>query len=140
MGPVAPQHVGSSQTRARTRVPCIGRWILNHCATREAPNGPGFANLQLWSTAHPSLSSLWVLPSPAHKVSPSLSSILPSPPPLPVPPALESGVDPSLKLFCITPPPPARLDHPPSIYAHILTHIYLSIHSAASKIRFCYSC
>ena len=26
----------SSQTRARTRVPCIGRRILNHCATREA--------------------------------------------------------------------------------------------------------
>ena len=25
-----------SQTRARTRVPCIGRQILNHCATREA--------------------------------------------------------------------------------------------------------
>ena len=24
------------QTRARTRVPCIGRQILNHCATREA--------------------------------------------------------------------------------------------------------
>ena len=36
-GPVAPQHVGSSQTRARTRVPCIGRQILNRCATREAP-------------------------------------------------------------------------------------------------------
>ena len=36
MGPVAPWHVGSSQTRARTRVPCIGRQILNHCATREA--------------------------------------------------------------------------------------------------------
>ena len=35
-GLVAPQHVGSSQTRARTRVPCIGRRILNHCATREA--------------------------------------------------------------------------------------------------------
>ena len=35
MGLVAPQHVGSSQTRARTHVPCIGRWILNHCATRE---------------------------------------------------------------------------------------------------------
>ena len=33
---VAPRHVGSSQTRARTRVPCIGRRILNHCATREA--------------------------------------------------------------------------------------------------------
>ena len=35
-GRVAPRHVGSSQTRARTRVPCIGRQILNHCATREA--------------------------------------------------------------------------------------------------------
>ena len=35
-GLVAPQHVGSSQTRARTHVPCIGRWILNHCATRAA--------------------------------------------------------------------------------------------------------
>ena len=32
---VAPRHVGSSQTRARTRVPCIGRRILNHCATTE---------------------------------------------------------------------------------------------------------
>ena len=38
MGPVAPRHVGSSQTRARTRVPCIGRQTLNHCATWEAPN------------------------------------------------------------------------------------------------------
>ena len=36
-GLVAPRHVGSSQTRARTYVPCIGRQILNHCATREAP-------------------------------------------------------------------------------------------------------
>ena len=36
MGSVAPRHVGSSQTRARTRVPCIGRQTLNHCATREA--------------------------------------------------------------------------------------------------------
>ena len=36
-GPVAPWHVGSSQTRARTCVPCISRQILNHCATREAP-------------------------------------------------------------------------------------------------------
>ena len=35
-GLVAPRHVGSSQMRARTHVPCIGRWILNHCATREA--------------------------------------------------------------------------------------------------------
>ena len=34
-GLVALQHVGSSRTRAQTRVPCTGRWILNHCATRE---------------------------------------------------------------------------------------------------------
>ena len=31
------RHVGSSGTRARTPVPCIGRWILNHWATREVP-------------------------------------------------------------------------------------------------------
>ena len=36
-GLVALQHVGSSQTRARTCVPCLGRRILNHCATRETP-------------------------------------------------------------------------------------------------------
>ena len=35
-GLVAPRHVGSSQTRAQTRVSCTGRWILNRCATREA--------------------------------------------------------------------------------------------------------
>ena len=37
-GPAAPRHVGSSQTRARTRVPRIGRQTPNHCATREAPS------------------------------------------------------------------------------------------------------
>ena len=37
MGLVAPRHVGSSRTRAQTRVSCIGRRILDHCATREAP-------------------------------------------------------------------------------------------------------
>ncbi|XP_029089978.1 probable G-protein coupled receptor 141 [Monodon monoceros] len=36
-GPAAPRHVGSSRTRTRTRVPCIGRRTLNHRATREAP-------------------------------------------------------------------------------------------------------
>ncbi|XP_054940176.1 consortin isoform X3 [Physeter macrocephalus] len=36
-GPAAPRHVGSSRTGARTRVPCISRRTLNHCATREAP-------------------------------------------------------------------------------------------------------
>ena len=34
-GLAAPRHVGSSWMRARTRVSCIGRQILNHCATRE---------------------------------------------------------------------------------------------------------
>ena len=37
-GLVALRHVGSSQTRARSRVPRIGRQILNDCATREAPD------------------------------------------------------------------------------------------------------
>ena len=37
-GLVAPQHVGSSWTRARTHVPCIGPRILNHCAIREVPS------------------------------------------------------------------------------------------------------
>ena len=41
-GLVAPRHVGSSQNRARTRVPCIGGWILNLCATREVPRGGYF--------------------------------------------------------------------------------------------------
>ena len=36
MGLVALRHVGSSRTRDRTRVRCIGRRILNHCTTREA--------------------------------------------------------------------------------------------------------
>ena len=31
--------MGSSWTRAQTRVPCIGRRVLNHCATREVPGG-----------------------------------------------------------------------------------------------------
>ena len=35
-GLVALWHVGSSWTRAQTCVPCIGRQILIHCATREA--------------------------------------------------------------------------------------------------------
>ena len=36
-GLAALRHVGPSRTRARTRVPCIGRRIPKHCATREAP-------------------------------------------------------------------------------------------------------
>ena len=50
-GPVAPWHVGSSQTRARTRVPCIGRQTLNHCATREAPNQDLLTSITGFSTS-----------------------------------------------------------------------------------------
>ena len=35
-GPRCSAACGIFQTRARTRVPCIGRQTLNHCATREA--------------------------------------------------------------------------------------------------------
>ena len=35
MGLAALQHVGFSQIRDQTHVPCIGRWILNHWITRE---------------------------------------------------------------------------------------------------------
>ena len=34
-GLVSLWHVGSSWTRDLTGVPCIGRWILKHCTTRE---------------------------------------------------------------------------------------------------------
>ena len=37
IGLVAPWHVGSSWTRDRTCVSCIGRRILNHCTTMEVP-------------------------------------------------------------------------------------------------------
>ena len=37
MASVALQHVGSSQNRDQTCVSCIGRWILNQCTIREAP-------------------------------------------------------------------------------------------------------
>ena len=46
-GLVAPRHVGSSWTRARIHVPCVGRRILNHCVTREAPIGSFFYFPQL---------------------------------------------------------------------------------------------
>ena len=35
--PGALRHLESSQTRDRTRVSCIGRWVLHSRATREAP-------------------------------------------------------------------------------------------------------
>ena len=38
---VASQHMGSSQTRGQTHVPCIGRRILNQWTRRISTNGPG---------------------------------------------------------------------------------------------------
>ena len=34
-GLAALRQVDPSQTRDRTRVPCAGRWLVNHCTTRE---------------------------------------------------------------------------------------------------------
>ena len=47
MGLVALWHVGSSQTRDRTCVPFIGRWILNHCTTGKA------LRVYFWREKHP---------------------------------------------------------------------------------------
>ena len=74
-GLVAPRHVGSSQTRARTRVPCIGRQILNHCATREASqifsySIPGYLNSYVWKLLMQTLA----LSSPLSSSQPLLSS------------------------------------------------------------------
>ena len=41
-GFVAPWHVGSSQSRGRTRVPCTARWILSHWSTTEVPHSPSW--------------------------------------------------------------------------------------------------
>ena len=38
VGLASPRHVGSSQTRDGSCVPCIGRQILNHWSTREVPS------------------------------------------------------------------------------------------------------
>ena len=48
MGAAAPRHAGSSQTRARTHVPRIGRQTLNHCATREAHTILNLMCLLMW--------------------------------------------------------------------------------------------
>ena len=53
-GLVAQPHVGSSRTRARTHVPCIGRRILNHCATREVPTRKFLKQLVLKQCGSPS--------------------------------------------------------------------------------------
>ena len=73
-GLVAPRHVGSSRTRARTRVPCIGRRILNRCATGEVPHsffitislGPFQKQLEVFflTKAHCCVPSFLLCPSP----------------------------------------------------------------------------
>ena len=53
-GLAPPRLVGSSQTRDRTRVPCIGRRILNQWTTREVPMSTlecyDWASLHSWFT------------------------------------------------------------------------------------------
>ena len=59
-GVAAPQFAESSWTRDRTYVPCTGRQILVHCATREVPCGSfvfGFQGCQQQSQTR----WLWVL-------------------------------------------------------------------------------
>lgn len=51
----------SSQTRNWTRVPCIGRWVINHCATREVL-GKNIALFNFWALQPRGMChSLWVL-------------------------------------------------------------------------------
>ena len=71
---VAPRHVGSSQTRARTLVPCIGKQILNHCATREAPSS--FFNSEFFSSY--SILPFSPFPAPSNAFSTSCFWICPS--------------------------------------------------------------
>ena len=74
---MAPRYVGSSQTSDWTRVPCIGRQILNPWTTREVPGyqsqgrGPGTRrrSLQFSSTRPGSLSPGGVLVPRAFKGS-----------------------------------------------------------------------
>ena len=51
MGFVALQHVKSSCTRDQIHGPCIGRWILIHCTTREVPEKELLPRVQLPHTS-----------------------------------------------------------------------------------------
>ena len=48
MGLVAPWHVGSSQTRDQSHVSCIGRQILYHGPTWEAPSFSSFCSFSFF--------------------------------------------------------------------------------------------
>ena len=79
-GLVALQHVGSSRTRARTCVPCIGRRIFNHCTTREAPSFSLFlawcSQLCILFLAFPLCTSCILWPAPSLATLGSCSSEL----------------------------------------------------------------
>ena len=79
-GLVAPWHVKSSRTRARTCVPCIGRQILIHCTTTEVPKEKLFKGSVL----------MFLLTVPAHLSIPA--------PWIPLPPSLFSLF---MLIFCI---------------------------------------
>ena len=70
MGLIALWHVGSSQIRDRTRVSCIGRGILYHRVTREAPSLLKFYQPSKSSSKHPIHQGFF---------TPSIPAILPSP-------------------------------------------------------------
>ena len=53
--------MGSSQTRARTCVPCIGRQILNLCTTREAPELYSFKKMISYLYLQPISSTLFFI-------------------------------------------------------------------------------
>ena len=92
MGLVAPQHVGSSWTRGRTRVPCIGRWILNHCTQATGTQSlslflpfpdlcPGFAGQVVGPSSIPSLhGTVHFGPSPSIPTSLLTTQYIPAPP------------------------------------------------------------
>ena len=69
---VAPQHVGSSQTRDQTLVSCLGKQILYHWATREAL-GTSLRDVVVVSRSVVS-SSLWPQWTVAHQAPLSFDS------------------------------------------------------------------
>ena len=59
-GLAALWHVRSSWTRDRTRIPCIGRWILNYLTTRKVPGTGIFKNLSKRYELAVGVGSHWV--------------------------------------------------------------------------------
>ena len=57
-GLVAPWHVGSSQTRDRTHVPCINRQTSNHWTTREAQTGIFTVSINVENCVRPGIDSV----------------------------------------------------------------------------------